>query len=154
MAIALLLAVTVLYAGYNLFVKVSGTFVPATTTSTVLATICLQLAALLTSCLFLAMQVNKGGHVFTLSSGAYLWAIAAGICIGAAEIGYFFLFGGVGLDKPMAATVAIPTIVAGTVVITALVSALAFGETFGWPQFAGTLLIAAGILVFYHGARH
>ncbi len=152
MAVALLLAVTIFYAGYNLFVKVSGTFIPATTTSTVVATICLQLAALFTSSLFLVFQTIKGGHIFSLSPGAYFWAVAAGICIGAAEIGYFYLFGGVGLEKPMEAKVAIPTIVIGTVVITTIVSAAVFGERFGLPQAAGAFLIVIGILFFFSDA--
>ena len=51
-SVTLLLAITVLYAGYNLLVKVSSSHVPASATSTVLATICLQLAALAASVVF------------------------------------------------------------------------------------------------------
>ncbi len=45
----LLAAVTALYAGYNLFVKLSGAQIPAEATTTVLAAISIQLAALSTS---------------------------------------------------------------------------------------------------------
>jgi drug/metabolite transporter (DMT)-like permease len=149
--IALLAAVTILYAGYNLLIKVSGTYVPAAATTTILATISVQLAALLTSALFLGVLALRGGQVFALSPGSYFWAVLAGLCIGSAEIGYFYLFGGVGLARPMAAAVAIPTIVSGTVVIALLFSALVLGEKIAWNQIAGGTLIVLGIAtVFFH----
>ncbi len=89
----LLISVTLLYAGYNLFVKVSSGHVAEKVTSTVLATICLQFTALLVSTLFAIYLLRKGGQVLALGPPAYGWAMAAGLCIGAAEIGYFYLFG-------------------------------------------------------------
>ena len=44
----LLISVTVLYSGYNLLIKVSASHVPEAATTTIQATICLQLAALAT----------------------------------------------------------------------------------------------------------
>ena len=67
MALLLLLLVTVFYASYNLLVKMSGAAVPPTATTTIVATICLQIAALATSLAFAAALVVKGGEVFTLS---------------------------------------------------------------------------------------
>ena len=148
-AAMLLAAVTLLYAGYNLLIKLSGTHVPASATTTVLATVCLQVAALSTSVLFLGFLAAQGGHVFTLAPRAYFWAVLAGLCIGAAEIGYFYLFGGIGLDKPMQAGVAIPVIVAGTVAIATVASAVLFGEAFGWRQLAGAALVASGIVLIF-----
>jgi drug/metabolite transporter (DMT)-like permease len=147
--IALLVAVTILYAGYNLLIKVSGTYVPDAATTTILATICLQLAALLTSALFLGFLAFRGGQVFSLSPGSYVWAGLAGICIGGAEIGYLYLFGGVGLAKPMAAAVAIPTIVSGTIVIALLFSSLVLEERLGWNQILGCFLIVLGIATVF-----
>ena len=43
----LLASVTLLYAGYNLFVKISSGHIADKVTSTVLATICLQFTCLL-----------------------------------------------------------------------------------------------------------
>ena len=57
-AAALLAAVTLLYAGYNLLIKLSGAHVPASATTTVLATLCLQIAALSTSLLFLGFPAQ------------------------------------------------------------------------------------------------
>ncbi len=148
-AAMLLAAVTLLYAGYNLLVKLSGTHVPAAATTTVLATVCLQAAALSTSLLFLGFLAIQGGHVFSLTPRAYVWAALAGLCIGAAEIGYFYLFGGIGLDRPLRAGAVIPTVVAGTVAIAVIASALTFGEPFGWRQGAGVALIAGGVVLIF-----
>ena len=124
----LLATVTALYAGYNLLIKVSASHVPAAATSTIAATICLQLAALATSILFVSVAMMRGGQVLQLTWGAYVWAAAAGLCIGGAEIAYFYLFGGIGALKPMAANVVIPTVVSGTIVIAAVAAYVIFGE--------------------------
>ena len=149
LGIILLSAVTILYAGYNIFVKMSGGYVPASATTTVLATICLQLGALATSMLFLSILTVRGGHVFSLSTQSYFWAVIAGLCIGGAEIGYFYLFGGIGISKPMPASVAIPAIVSGTVVISILFSYFALNESIAWSQFLGITLIVFGIFLLF-----
>jgi drug/metabolite transporter (DMT)-like permease len=150
-SVLLLLAVTGLYAGYNLLIKVSSGHVPAAATSTVLATICLQIAALAASLLFTAFLLLRGGQQLQLTAPAYAWAAAAGLCIGAAEIGYFYLFGGLGGLRPMAANVAIPAIVSGTIVLTAAASLLLFRETLAWPQVLGLGLVVAGLLLTFLG---
>ena len=148
-SVTLLLAITALYAGYNLLVKVSSVHVPASATSTVLATICLQLAALAASVVFALGLIARGGHVLTLSPAAYGWAIAAGLCIGLAEIGYFYLFRGVGGAGPMNASVAVPVIVTGTVVLTVLLSSLWLNESLGAMQVAGTVVVVIGIAMIF-----
>ena len=145
----LLAVVTVLYAGYNLFIKLSGGHMPAEATTTIVAAVCVQLAALTTSAVFLSILAVRGGQVFALSTGSYLWAAAAGLCIGSAEIAYLYLFGGVGLDKPMAANVAIPTIVSGTIVIAMVFSYFVLKEEVSWNQIFGSLLIVSGIVLFF-----
>ena len=153
-SIVLLIAVTILYAGYNLFIKISGGYVPASATTTVAATICLQLAALFTSVIFLIFLIFRGGHVFALSTGSYLWAIIAGLCIGGAELGYFYLFGGIGVTKPMAASVVVPVIVAGTIAITLLLSYLVLKESIAWNQLLGCILIVFGIIALFANGQH
>ena len=146
----LLLTATLLYAGYNLLIKVSGTHVPEEATSTVLGVICLQLAALTTSLTYAgSLYLLKGEQHLQLTAGAYLWAVAAGICIGGAEIAYFYLFGGIGTTKPMAANVAIPTIVSGTIVITLLFSLLVLREPLNWNQWLGSACIVFGIVLLF-----
>ncbi len=147
----LLITATALYAGYNLFIKVSGSHVPADATTIVLGTICLQLAALTTSIAFASILLVRGGHVFQLSFGSYVWAAAAGLCIGGAEISYLYLFGGIGAEKPMAASLAIPTIVSGTIVIALVVGAFVFKESLSWAQGIGGTCIILGIFLLYIG---
>ena len=141
----LLALVTCFYAAYNLFVKASGAEVSGSATTTIAATLCLQVAAILVSLIFASILYLRGGHVLALPTKAYVWAAIAGLSIGCAEVAYFYLFSGIGGEKPLAANVAIPTVVAGTVVITMIVSALIFGEYFGWQQFVGTAFIIAGL---------
>jgi drug/metabolite transporter (DMT)-like permease len=86
-----------------------------------------------------------------LSPSAYAWAAAAGLCIGAAEIAYFYLFGGLGSGKPMAANLAVPAIVSGTIVITFIVSYFLFREPLTWPQLLGAGLVIAGIATMFLG---
>jgi len=152
-SLGLLIAVTILYAGYNLFIKISGGLVPSTATTTVAATICLQLAALSTSVLFLSVLILRGGHVFALSTGSYLWAVIAGLCIGGAEIGYLYLFGGVGISKPMPASIAIPVIVSGTIVISLLFSYFALKEVIAWNQLLGCAFIVFGIIFLFANGK-
>ena len=135
--------------GYNLLIKVSGSHVPPEATSTILATFCLQFAALGTSTVFLTFLVLRGGQSLALPSNAYLWAAAAGLCIGGAEIAYFYLFGGIGVTKPMAANVAIPTIVSGTIVIAMLFSLFVLKEPMAWNQLLGSGCIVLGIIIFF-----
>ena len=150
--ILLLTAITALYAGYNLLVKVSSNHVPESATTTVLATICLQLVALAASGTFALVLLARGGHVLKLSTTAYVWAAVAGLCIGLAEIGYFYLFRGVGGTGPVAANVAVPVIVTGTVVLTMLLSFFALKESIGTMQIAGTVVVVIGIaMIFSNG---
>ncbi len=147
----LLVMVTALYAGYNLFVKVSASYVPEAATSTITATICLQIVALATSVVFAGVIVSRGGQVLQLSTASYVWAAAAGLCIGGAEIAYFYLFGGFGSGKPIAANVVIPMVVSGTVVITVIAAYFLFGEKLGLGQMAGIGCIILGVLLLYTG---
>lgn len=149
LSLLLLLTVTALYAGYNLLIKVSSSHLPAEATSTILATICLQVAALAMSAGFVAILFLRGGHSLQLTGSAYGWAAAAGLCIGGAEIAYFYLFGGIGHGRPMAASVAIPVIVSGTIVITAVAAYVVFKESLSATQLLGGALIIAGILLMF-----
>lgn len=145
----LLLAVTGFYAAYNLLVKISSLHVPSTATSTVLATICLQVAALTASSAFALTLLARGGHTLALSPAAYGWAVTAGLAIGGAEICYFYLFTDLAGGKAMAASVAIPVIVVGTVIITFLVSHLLLHESISAWQLLGAGTVLAGLVMMY-----
>jgi len=151
--VLLLIGVTFLYAGYNLFIKMSGSQLPETATTTIVATICLQIAALLVSLFFLICLVIQGGHSFHISTAAYQWAVVAGICIGMAEVGYFYLFSDLQGSGPMAANVAIPVIVSGTIALAMVFSFLVLKEQFSAKQLIGCLFIVCGMVLFFIDAR-
>lgn len=149
LSLIVLVTVTALYAGYNLLIKVSSGHVPAAATTPILATMSLQAAALAVSVAFATGLVFQGGHVLGVSRGAVAWAVAAGLCIGAAEIGYFYLFRGIGDGEPMSANVVIPVIVSGAIVLTVTVSWLVFREPFTWARLLGAALVACGVVVLF-----
>ena len=153
MAVLLLTLVTLAYAGYNIFIRFSGGHAPAGASTTIVATLCLQAGALLVSTCFLAFLVVQGGHSFRLTTPAYLWALAAGVCIGLAEVGYFYLFGGIAGIRPLPASLVVPTVVTGTVVVALLVSWLVLRESISVAQVLGAALVVAGILVMFLGRR-
>lgn len=148
-ALILLATVTCLYAGYNLFIKVSSSHVPVEVTSTIAATITLQIAALLASLIFVAGLLMRGNAVLAVPSSALMWAALAGFCIGTAEIGYFYLFrGGLNHDA-MAANIAIPVILGGTVLITIFVSWLFLSESLSWTKMIGAGAIIVGVALMF-----
>ena len=144
----LLAVVTLAYVGYNLMIKVSGDHMPPEATTTVLAAFSLQAGAMLTSVVFFVYLGIQGGHTFRLSMPSYLFALAGGVCIGIAEICYLYIFGG---PRPLPASVVIPTVVTGTIVITLIVSFLVFHERLSLVQLAGAAMIVGGIAVMFAG---
>jgi len=147
--IFLLMVVTLLYAGYNIFIKVSSGHVPAGAHSTITATIFLQVSALAVSLLFLSVQKLQSDASLVLPTRAYLWAVVAGLCIGGAEVAYFYLFAGLGHDRPMPANIAIPVVVSGTIVISLVAGGFLFKESLDWPQWLGAAMIVAGISALF-----
>ena len=146
----LLVLATILYAGYNLFIKVAGDHVSPLAATTVTATIVLQVAALFTSALFAGFLVMRGTDVLGLTSRVYLWAAVSGFCIGGAEISYLYLFGGLGSGgEKLSANVVIPFVVGGTIVITVIASAIVLREAFGWTQLLGSILVVLGIALLF-----
>ena len=150
--IVLLALATVMYAGYNIFVNISGAHVPKDATSTVLATLFLQLTALIATSLFAAYLWEKGGHNFQLTPRAYLWAGLGGVCIAGAEVAYFYLFGGIGGER-IQASIGIPFVVSGTILITMIVSFFVFREQLSPLQLAGCGAVIVGILMLAFGAQ-
>lgn len=145
----LVLLITLLYAGYNLFVKVSGDHAAGVATTTVLATISLQVAALIVSLIFAAYLLSRGDQSFALPTASFRWAILSGICIGIAEIAYFYLFSGTGMRQLIPASTAIPIIVSGTILISFVVAVFWLGEPFAWRQMLGVVLVISGVSVLF-----
>jgi uncharacterized membrane protein len=78
--------------------------------------------------------------------------LGAGLCIGVAEICYFYLFRGSGGREAVAANVAVPVIVSGTIAITLIASHFALQETLTWVQLIGTVLVVIGVVMISLGA--
>ncbi len=149
--VPLLVLVTLLYAAYNLLVKVSSRSVPDDTTTTILLTVALQAAALSFSLGFIGYLLLRAGHSFAVTPTAFAWAAAAGFAIGAAEVCYFYLFTGLGGYAPAPANVVIPTVVTGTVVLSMIAGIVFLGESAGWRQWTGAAMVIAGIVVMFTG---
>ena len=91
----------------------------------------------------------RGNAVLAVPSSALMWAALAGFCIGTAEIGYFYLFrGGLNHDA-MAANIAIPVILGGTVLITIFVSWLFLSESLSWTKMIGAGAIIVGVALMF-----
>ena len=144
--IVLLVLVTICYAAYNLLVKASTNSSGSITTAPILATIALQATALTVSIVYLIHLTRENVSV-ALPAKAFFWAMGAGLCIGLAEIMYFYLFRGFPGEKGMEASAAIPFIVGGTIAIAVAVSILVFGESLKPMQWAGVSMAFAGMII-------
>jgi uncharacterized membrane protein len=145
-SLLILASITVCYAAYNLLVKVSTSHVASVSTPPILATLFLQSTALVVSLIYLLFLTRQNVSL-ALPVRAYSWAAAAGLCIGVAEILYFYLFRGIDNQPPIAASTAIPFIVGGTILIAVAVSHFVFKEHLNFGQWIGVGLAFIGILV-------
>ena len=141
------LLITLCYSGYNLLIKVSMSHAESTITSPILATICLQVSALMVSIAYLLTTGRTSVSIPDLPFGAYAWAIGAGICIGIAEILYFYLVSGFEGETLIQASTAIPMVIGGTILITILVSVFLFRESLSHAQWFGVALAFVGMAV-------
>ena len=140
----LLIIVTLSYAGYNLFIKLASSQ-NTNNTNSIAATLSLQIIALIVTSIFSVYLFSKGERIFVLTSKTYLHAIFAGISIGFAEIGYFYLFNASNPNGPLTANTAIPVILGGTILITMIFSFYIFRESYNYQKILGTLFIIIGI---------
>lgn len=144
----LLIASTVALAGFNIFVKLVGDATPASASTPVLANLVLSSCQLGVQVVYWGASMASGATM-KLTARAYGWAAAGGVTVGLADIAYFYLFSGFRGGKPMAASVATPTVVAGAVVLTMVVSIAVLGEAFRWTHVVGGTMIVGGMVVLY-----
>ena len=140
----ILVIVTISYAGYNLFIKLASSQ-NLNNSNSIAATLCLQLFALFVTILFSFYLFSKGEKIFVLPSKSYLYAIFAGISIGLAEIGYFYLFNESNPKGASNANTVIPVILGGTILITMIFSFISLSESFNYKRIFGTFFIIFGI---------
>jgi len=148
----LLILITLCYSAYNLLVKISSSHIGSVSTPPIVATIFLQSSALTISVVYF-LYLTRQETSLALPAKAYVWAIAGGICIGIAEILYFYLFRGFSDDSPVAASSAIPFIVGGTIVIAVAVSHFVFREALNNGQWIGIALAFLGMMVLAFNSR-
>ena len=140
----ILVIVTISYAGYNLFIKLASSQ-NLNNSNSIAATLCLQLFALFVTILFSFYLFSKGEKIFVIPSKSYLYAIFAGISIGLAEIGYFYLFNESNPKGASNANSVIPVILGGTILITMIFSFIFLSESFNYKRIFGTFFIIFGI---------
>ena len=144
--ILLLTIITICYASYNLLVKISTNQIESLNTPPIIATIFLQATALSISVIYFIILARQSISM-TLPTKSYVWAIGAGLCIGIAEVLYFYLFRGIAGEKAISANSAIPLIVGGTIIIVVIVSKFLLSETLNTGQWIGVLLAMVGMII-------
>lgn len=145
----LLITVTLAYAGYNLFIKLSGAQ-NINNNNGIAATLCLQIFALIVTSVFSIYLSSLGENIFVLPSKTYLYAVFGGISIGIAEIGYFYLFNASNTDGALNANTAIPIILGGTILVTMIFSYYILKESFNYHKIIGTIFIIIGIYLIFN----
>lgn len=131
----ILVVLTALFFGlYNFFIKVSAGQIHQ-----ILGAVILQAVALLLGAIALLFLKWKGVAIdFSIKGIKY--AVWAGIFVGLAEITSFYVF-----SKGINASVGIPVIVGGTVLVGTLLGIVFLKESVSWIQLAGIACILAGV---------
>ena len=132
----LALVIALALSGYHVLIKMASPHV-----SDVLGAVVLQAVAVALGGGLLLIMAARGDAPEATGRGLAL-AAGAGLCVGAAEILSFVLFSG---DLP--ASRGVPVIVGATVLMSALLGAVALREHLSPPQWAGVALIAVGVLL-------
>ena len=133
----ILVILTALFFGlYNFFIKVSAGQIQQ-----ILGAVILQAVALLLGGVALLFLKWKGVPVSFSPKGIF-YAVLAGVFVGLAEITSFYVF-----SKGINASVGIPVIVGGTVLVGAVLGIVFLKESVSWIQLAGIACILAGVAI-------
>jgi bacterial/archaeal transporter family protein len=128
---------------YNFFIKLGSTKIDQ-----VLGAVVLQVVATLLGGAFL-LYLRLAGRTFVVTGAGLGWAALAGIAVGGAEILTFLVFA---RGAPVA--LGTPVIMGGAVVMAALLGVLVLRDALGLVQYAGILLVTAGIALLSTGTSH
>lgn len=126
------------YGFYNFFIKISSGNIHQ-----VVGAVILQATAALFGILIL-VYLKLANKELLISQKGILFAVLAGICIGIAEISYFVVF-----SKGIDASVAIPIVMGGTVLIGSVLGIIFLKEALSLWHVLASVLIIAGIAVMY-----
>jgi transporter family protein len=125
------------YALYNIFIKKGSSHI-----NPVLGGVILQLvAACLGSALLAFLVIKEGGsEVIVFDSDGVFWAVMAGVAVGMAEIGSFFVS-----SLGVQAMQSIPVIIGGSVLFGTVIGAVALHEDLSLRGWLGVVMISVGI---------
>lgn len=127
------------YALYNICIKKGSSSI-----NPVLGGVVLQfVAAIFGTCLLTGMLVDEeveGGISLQHDTAGIMWACAAGVAVGTAEL-LSFGVSGMGVQ----ATQSIPILIGGSVMFGAVLGIFMLGEELEWQGWSGVVLLVAGL---------
>lgn len=97
-------------------------------------------AALLGAAVLLVLKMMDSPMV--VSQKGLWFAVLAGVMVGLAEITSFFLF-----SRGVAASVGVPIIIGGSIVVAVLLGLVFLGETLTPMHYLGISLVLAGVVI-------
>ena len=144
-----ILLIILFYSGYNLFIKLSSNHTSIENNNILSATLILQFTALITTLSLSSKIIISTDKFFILSFKSYIYAILGGICIAAAEIGYFYIFSNKNSSLSLNASSTIPIVIGGTICITFIFSYLFLNEEIYLQNGIGVILNLIGITLIF-----
>lgn len=125
------------YSLYNIFIRKSSASI-----NPILGGVVLQfVAAIFGTILVGVLSVKEGSTEFlNYDCAGIIWSCCAGVAVGAAEL-LFFILSFLGVP----ASLSIPTVIGGSVLLGALLGLLMLGETLLWQGWFGIALLMVGI---------
>lgn len=144
MAIALMLLLTALfYAIYNVFIKISSTAMHP-----LLGMLMLQAGAIGLGVGALVYVKYFSGIPPVFSQKGVVFGLLAGFFVVCAEATSFYVF-----SKGVSASIGIPVIIGGSVVISALIGAIFLKEYLTPIQVGAVLLIVTGVIILTNNGK-
>ena len=132
-----------------MFIKLSSNHTSIENNNILSATLILQFTALITTLSLSSKIIISTDKFFILSLKSYIYAILGGICIAAAEIGYFYIFSNKNSTLSLNASSTIPIVIGGTICITFIFSYLFLNEEIYLQNGIGVILILIGITLIF-----
>ncbi|OGH77666.1 MAG: hypothetical protein A3C10_00590 [Candidatus Magasanikbacteria bacterium RIFCSPHIGHO2_02_FULL_48_18] len=134
--IFLAIMTAIFYGAYNVFIKVSSGHI-----NQIVGAVILQIvAALVGGIILLIMKMTNSP--LEISQKGVLFAVLAGIFVGLAEITSFFVF-----SKGVSASVGIPIIIGGSVLVGAVLGLTFLKETLNPIHYVAIAMVVVGVII-------
>jgi len=134
--IFLAISAAIFYGAYNIFIKISSGHI----NQIVWAVILQIVAALVGGSILLVLKLTNSNLL--ISQKWIRFAVLAGIMVGLAEIASFYAF-----SKWIHASIGIPIIIGGSVLVGAIIGMIFLKETLSPIHYVAIVLIIAGIVI-------